>query len=97
MTDHEQRESGGRYQLPFLRAWRRKRFLSIRALQAASGVSTNTIILLESQRSLANPGTVGKLAKALDITPEELVYTDPTPRQRVLAEEEGETEGQAVA
>lgn len=80
---------GARYKLPYLRAWRRKKFMSMRDLKVASGVSTNTITLLENERSEANPSTVGKLAKGLGITPDELVYTNPL-AERGHHEVEGE-------
>lgn len=87
-------ELGARYKLPYLRAWRRKKFMSMRDLKEASGVSTNTLTLLENQRSEANPGTVGKLARGLGITPDELVYTNPlAERSRHEAEEENKEVG----
>jgi transcriptional regulator with XRE-family HTH domain len=66
-----------RVMLHFLRAWRAYLVLSIGELSDASGVSKDTIVQLEHERTRANPATVGKLAKALDITRRQLVYEQP--------------------
>ena len=70
-------ETTGRVSLPYLRRWRRKRFKTLRTLEVDSGVSRNTIINLELGRRQANYDTLGKLARGLGITPEQLVNVDP--------------------
>jgi DNA-binding Xre family transcriptional regulator len=65
--------------LPNLRAWRLRKLLSMRDLSERSGVSTNTINALENQQGRARFATLGKLAKGLGITPEQLAYHAPEP------------------
>lgn len=62
-----------------LKYWRQRRVMTIRELAAKAGVSTDTIVSIEneSQRTV-RPSTLKKLAKALEIDPEELVV-DATP------------------
>lgn len=67
-----------RVPLPHLRAWRLKRLYSQDELATKSGVSKATIIRLEKGTQGAILSTVGKLAKALDLPRERLVYEDPT-------------------
>lgn len=62
--------------LPALRAVRQVRALSQRELAELAGVSTNTVRLLENHRRGAYPGTVRKLAAALEVSPAELVRED---------------------
>lgn len=50
--------------------------MSQRALSKASGVSSKTIVDIESGRSWPNTDTVAKLAKGLGITPPELFTQD---------------------
>lgn len=59
--------------LPRLRDVRRHLALSQRELAELAEVSTNTVRLLENGRRGAYPGTVRKLAAALEVPPEELV------------------------
>lgn len=74
-----------RVALPYLRAWRVKRLVSQDELAARTGLSKSTIVRLESEpepngeRQTAILSTVGKLAKALEVTREDLVYRDPEP------------------
>ena len=65
--------------LPFLGAWRRKKFMNQVELAKVSGVSHSTIKYLEheDQPHPANLSTIAKLAKALGIDPETLVTVDP--------------------
>lgn len=67
----------GRVALPYLRSWRKRRFLTIRALAKASGVGTRTINEIELGRRQANYATVGRLSKALNLTPEQLAWASP--------------------
>lgn len=64
-------------QLPHLRAWRLFKLMSMRDLSERSGVSTNTINALENQQGYARFQTLGKLADALSITPEQLAHQQP--------------------
>ena len=56
-----------------LRELRRQRVLSMRELEERSGVSYNTIWRLENGLTGAQPRTIRKLAKALDVDPTELL------------------------
>jgi transcriptional regulator with XRE-family HTH domain len=56
-----------------LKELRRERVLSLRELEAKSGVSYNTIWRLEDGRQGAHPRTVRKLADALGVQPSELI------------------------
>ena len=56
-----------------LRELRRERVLSLRELEAKSGVSYNTIWRLEDGRQGAHPRTVRRLAEALGVDPSELI------------------------
>lgn len=60
-------------QLANLRRWRQRRALSLRELEAASGVGASTINRLENGRQAAHPATARKLAAALNIDPAELL------------------------
>ena len=57
-----------------LKELRRERVLSLRDLEAKSGVSYNTIWRLEDGRQGAHPRTVRKLAEALGVDPKELIW-----------------------
>ena len=78
----------GRVALPYLAAWRAKLFKTQRALSAESGVSVNTINSLEHGYTRANYSTLGKLARGLGITPEQLVRTNPFPSEEETTEGE---------
>jgi len=58
-----------------LRELRRRRVLSLEELAEKAGVGRNTIWRLEHGVMGAQPRTIRKLAKALDVEPEELVKT----------------------
>lgn len=77
--------------LPYLRDWRLYKLMSMRSLSDASGVSTNTINAIENQQSYARFHTLGKLARGLGLTPEELTYQQPpvVPGQKQREEDEG--------
>jgi transcriptional regulator with XRE-family HTH domain len=56
-----------------LRELRRRRVLTLEELAQKAGVGRNTIWRLEHGVMGAQPRTIRKLAKALDVEPEELV------------------------
>ena len=58
-----------------LRELRRRRVLTLEELAQKAGVGRNTIWRLEHGVMGAQPRTIRKLAKALDVEPEELVKT----------------------
>jgi len=58
-----------------LRELRRRRVLTLEELADKAGVGRNTIWRLEHGVMGAQPRTIRKLAKALDVEPEELVKT----------------------
>jgi transcriptional regulator with XRE-family HTH domain len=58
-----------------LRELRRRRVLTLEELAQEAGVGRNTIWRLEHGVMGAQPRTIRKLAKALNIEPEELVKT----------------------
>jgi transcriptional regulator with XRE-family HTH domain len=66
--------------LPSLAAHRRRRGLTQRQLGELAGVSYTTVQKLESLNRGAYPQTMQKLATALGITPEELLYGESTQR-----------------
>lgn len=55
-----------------LQLLRRRKALSRRDLAELAGTSESTIYRAESGRNALQPGTIRKLAKALDVSPEEL-------------------------
>jgi transcriptional regulator with XRE-family HTH domain len=59
-----------------LKALRQQRVLTLRELEQRSGVAYNTIWHLENGKRGAQPRTLRKLARALDVEPEELVKTE---------------------
>ena len=58
-----------------LRELRRRRVLTLEELAQKAGVGRNTIWRLEHGVMGAQPRTIRKLAKALNVEPEELVKT----------------------
>jgi transcriptional regulator with XRE-family HTH domain len=58
-----------------LRELRRRRVLTLEELAKKAGVGRNTIWRLEHGVMGAQPRTIRKLARALDVEPEELVKT----------------------
>jgi transcriptional regulator with XRE-family HTH domain len=59
-----------------LKALRHQRVLTLRELEQRSGVAYNTIWHLENGKRGAQPRTLRKLARALDVEPEVLVKTE---------------------
>jgi transcriptional regulator with XRE-family HTH domain len=59
-----------------LKALRHQRVMTLRELEQRSGVAYNTIWHLENGKRGAQPRTLRKLARALDVEPEELVKTE---------------------
>jgi transcriptional regulator with XRE-family HTH domain len=59
-----------------LKALRRQRVLTLRELEQRSGVAYNTIWHLENGKRGAQPRTLRKLARALDVEPEVLVKSE---------------------
>jgi transcriptional regulator with XRE-family HTH domain len=64
--------------LPYLREVRQSKGLSQRELGELARVSSGTVYRVETGRRGAYPGTVRKLATALEVTPEELVHGKST-------------------
>jgi transcriptional regulator with XRE-family HTH domain len=60
--------------LPYLRELRQSRGLSQRDLGKLARVSSGTVYRLENGLRGAYPGTVRKLARALGVAPEALLY-----------------------
>ena len=63
--------------LPYLRAWRLRRLLTQAELIEKSGVSRTTVVRAESAGGSVSIANIRRLAQALGITPDELVYSDP--------------------
>jgi transcriptional regulator with XRE-family HTH domain len=59
-----------------LRELRRRRVLTLEELAQKAGVGRNTVWRLEHGLMGAQPRTIRKLARALDVEPEELVKTE---------------------
>ena len=59
-----------------LRELRRRRVLTLEELAQKAGVGRNTVWRLEHGMMGAQPRTIRKLARALDVEPEELVKTE---------------------
>jgi transcriptional regulator with XRE-family HTH domain len=63
--------------LPYLADLRRTRGLTQERLSALSGVSRESIYRLEGRRRGAMPDTLWKLARALWVSPEDLIFGRP--------------------
>ncbi len=72
MTDQQTR-----VELPYLRAWRLWRGLSIRELAKLAEVSVTTISRLENGASHPNFLTLHRLATGLHLSREQLLHTSP--------------------
>jgi transcriptional regulator with XRE-family HTH domain len=59
-----------------LRELRRRRVLTLEELAEKAGLGRNTVWRLEHGVMGAQPRTIRKLAKALDVEPEDLVKTE---------------------
>ena len=55
-----------------LRRLRERKALSMKQLAELAGINESTVFRVESGRTKAQPGTIRKLAKALDVPPEHL-------------------------
>jgi transcriptional regulator with XRE-family HTH domain len=66
--------------LPYLRELRQSRGLSQKELGELARVSSGTVYRVENGLRGAYPGTVRKLAKALGVAPEALLYGKSTKR-----------------
>jgi len=64
--------------LPYLRTLRQRRGLSQKELGDLARVSSGTIYRVENALRGAYPGTVRKLATALEVAPEELLHGKDT-------------------
>lgn len=64
--------------LAHLRAWRIWKGYSQQELADLAGTAKSTVSNLERGAATANFATIGKLSKALDITREQLLHTDPS-------------------
>jgi len=70
----------GTVPVPHLRAWRESRYLTRATLAQLADLSEPTIEKLEMGRAIgARFSTVLKLAQALGITPDQLIYQTPPP------------------
>lgn len=67
------------FALPHLQAWRLHRFMTQADLIARSGVSRATIVRAERGDEVVSVANIKKLADALGVTPEQLVYDEPQP------------------
>lgn len=56
-----------------IKALRRAKGLSMKALSGLSGVAQSTIYRIENLLSNPHPSTIRRLAEALDVKPEELM------------------------
>jgi transcriptional regulator with XRE-family HTH domain len=74
------RASQTRVGLEYLRAWRVWKGYSQQELAELARVAKSTITQLELGRATANFVTVGKLAKALNLSREQLLHETPEPR-----------------
>lgn len=83
----------GRVALPYLAAWRTKQFKTQRMLASSSGVSASSINALERGYTQANFATVGKLARGLGISMDQLVHVNPEAGEQ-KNRDEGETSGE---
>jgi transcriptional regulator with XRE-family HTH domain len=70
--------------LPYLRAWRLRRLLTQAELIEKSGVSRTTVVRAESASGSVSIANIRRLADALGVTPDDLVYTDPEARPNNL-------------
>ena len=77
LTVNQQDDVGSTdFTLPYLKAWRNRRILTMRELAQSAGVAEATIVNLE-KGGTARQSTIKKLARALGLAPEQLLYEDP--------------------
>lgn len=65
------------FTLPYLQRWRLRRFLTQAELIEHTGLSRATIVRAERGDQVVSVANIKKLADALGLTPDELVYRDP--------------------
>ena len=80
ITEDQERHGNRSIPLPRLRELRQSRGLSQRELGQLARVSSGTVYRLEHGLRGAYPGTVRKLAAALEVTPADLVDRKDTER-----------------
>ena len=73
-SEEVQRHRNRGIQLPYLREIRQSRVLSQKGLGELARVSSGTVYRVENGLRGAYPGTVRKLATALGVAPEALLY-----------------------
>ncbi len=69
------------FQVPYLRAWREERALQQDELGKLAGLTATTVSRLE-HGATARLSTIGKLAKALGVTREQLLRSLPEQKER---------------
>ncbi len=72
--------------LPLLRRWRESKYLTQTELAERAGVTRSTVTRGESGLVVGFP-SIRHLAEALEISPDELVYSDPDAARGAPAEE----------
>lgn len=70
--------------IPYLRAWRLEKTMQQGELAEAADVSRSTVLRAEAG-GIVSFTNIRKLATALDISVNELLYTQPTPKFRATA------------
>ncbi len=55
-----------------LKAWQRRRLLTLRSLGAAAGVSPVTVFEIQAGKRTPRPGTIRALSAALGVAPEQV-------------------------
>lgn len=63
--------------LPYLQAWRLHRLMTQAELVEKTGLGRATVVRAERGHEIVTMANIRKLADALRITPDELVYHDP--------------------
>ncbi|HYT36383.1 MAG TPA: helix-turn-helix transcriptional regulator [Ktedonobacteraceae bacterium] len=84
MTEQQQK----RVEIPYLRAWRMWRGLSIQELAKLAGVSVTTISRLENGVSQPNFSTLHRLARGLNLTREQLLHNRPNGQTNISSKTE---------
>ena len=62
-----------------LKRWRKARVLSIKMLAERADVSPATIVNIEQNKHTPNPDTLHRLAKALNVSVEQLIEDEEMP------------------
>ena len=63
--------------LPYLKSWRMRKLLAQNELAARSGLAKSTLARAERGDEVVNFANIRKLAEALGITADDLLYRDP--------------------